>query len=180
MAALRALARGGLAAVTVEALARELGATRGSFYWHYPHRDALVEAALQLWQREATDAVIAEIGAEPDPRERVRRLLGSAITVDPVAGLEPALTAHADHPAVAPVLQRVTRARLDFLTRCYTDLGLPPATARRHAVITYATYLGWLDLRQTAADEVPEVAAQGHPADAALRLLVETLIPPTG
>ncbi|MFD0204826.1 MULTISPECIES: TetR family transcriptional regulator [Saccharothrix] len=34
MAALRALARGGVAAVAVDALAGELDITRGSFYWH--------------------------------------------------------------------------------------------------------------------------------------------------
>lgn len=178
MAALHALARGGLPAVSVEALARELGATRGSFYWHFPNRDALITAALRLWQREGTDAVTTEVGTEPDPRLRLRRLMELAVTVDPVAGLEPALAANADHPAVAPVLRQVTDARIDFLTRCYTDLGLTPAAARRQAVIAYAAYLGWLELRATGGDDLPEVARTGRRARAALDQLVETLLPP--
>ena len=28
-----------------------LGMTKGSFYWHFKNRDALVAAALQLWER---------------------------------------------------------------------------------------------------------------------------------
>ncbi|WP_412543871.1 TetR/AcrR family transcriptional regulator [Longispora sp. K20-0274] len=48
-AALLAFAEGGLAAVAVEPIATRLGATKGSFYWHFPHRDALVVAALALW-----------------------------------------------------------------------------------------------------------------------------------
>jgi AcrR family transcriptional regulator len=178
MAALRALARGGVPAVSVEALARELGATRGSFYWHFAHRDALLEAALGRWEREGTTAVIAEVSSEPDPRERLRRLIVTAVALDPVAGLEPSLTAQADHPALAPVLRRVTRARLDFLTRCYRDLGAAPALARRRAVVAYAAYLGWLDLRQIAGDEVPETASDGRVARVAVQQLLDQLIPP--
>jgi AcrR family transcriptional regulator len=40
-AAGRRLAQGGAAAVAVEALARDLGVTKGSFYWHFRDRAAL-------------------------------------------------------------------------------------------------------------------------------------------
>src|SRR3954453_8612881 len=63
-AALEALARGGLAAVAVEPLAKELGATKGSFYWHFADRSALLEAALDLWERRDTDRVIAAVDDE--------------------------------------------------------------------------------------------------------------------
>ena len=45
-AALRALTVGGLASLSVERLATELGATKGSFYWHFKDRAALIEATL--------------------------------------------------------------------------------------------------------------------------------------
>ena len=61
-AALEALAEGGLAAVAVEPLAARLGATKGSFYWHFANRDALSSAALASGSAH-TDAVIAEIEA---------------------------------------------------------------------------------------------------------------------
>ena len=178
MAALRALARGGVAAVSVEALARELGATRGSFYWHFPHRDALLTAALELWERLATDGFIADAEREPDPRERLQRLIRRAVVVDPVPGLEPAITAHADHPAVAPVLRRVTARRIAYLSRCYGELGATRAMARRRAALAYAAYLGWMDLQRIAAEEVPEVAASGRVASAALAHLVDQLTGP--
>jgi len=59
-AALRAMARGGVSAVSVSALAGELDATRGSFYWHFKDRDALLTAALELWERDNTTALIVE------------------------------------------------------------------------------------------------------------------------
>ncbi|MBP8098362.1 MAG: helix-turn-helix transcriptional regulator, partial [Arenimonas sp.] len=46
-AALDVIAEQGLAAVAVEPLARRLGVTKGSFYWHFPSREALLVAALQ-------------------------------------------------------------------------------------------------------------------------------------
>ncbi len=55
-AALVALARGGLAAVGVEPLAKELGATKGSFYWHFADRNELIVST--LFRRD-----IAELGS---------------------------------------------------------------------------------------------------------------------
>src|SRR5688500_18331891 len=75
-AALEAMAGGGLAAVAVEPLATRLGATKGSFYWHFANRDALIEAAVLRWEREHTEAVIGLINAQPDPLARLRLLVG--------------------------------------------------------------------------------------------------------
>ncbi|MFJ8669846.1 TetR/AcrR family transcriptional regulator [Streptomyces sp. NPDC093600] len=175
IAALRAMARGGVAAVSVNALAGELGATRGSFYWHFKHRDALLTAALETWEQQHTAALIAELGDITDPLQRLTALFTTALGEEDIDGLEPAIVAHADHPAVAPVLRRVTEQRIAYLTDLYTDLGMAPATARRHAVTTYAAYLGWVELRRSAVDVVPEVAATGAAATAALEHLITAL-----
>ena len=52
-AALAAIAAGGLAAVAVEPLAARLGTTKGSFYWHFASRDALLKAALANWEQQS-------------------------------------------------------------------------------------------------------------------------------
>src|SRR3954454_25212776 len=74
-AALDALARGGLSAVAVEPLAKELGATKGSFYWHFADRSALIAAALALWEQRDTDAIIAAVDRADDATARLRNLL---------------------------------------------------------------------------------------------------------
>ena len=48
-AALLAIAEGGTGAVAVEPLAARLGATKGSFYWHFRSRSDLLAAALATW-----------------------------------------------------------------------------------------------------------------------------------
>ena len=136
-AALDALARGGLPAVAVEPLAKELGATKGSFYWHFADRQALVAATLELWERRDTDRVIAAIDETQDVETRLRNLLRLAFasvrdgSVGGAGTVELALQASATHPLVAPTLDRVTKARLAALTRLYTELGLSRARRTR-------------------------------------------------
>ena len=167
-----------MAAVSVNALAGELGATRGSFYWHFKDRDALLTAALEVWERDDTTALIEALGDITDPRQRLTALFTIALGQEDINGLEPAIVAHADHPAVAPVLRRVTERRIAYLTDLYTDLGLAPAPARRQAVAAYAAFLGWLELRRSACDVVPEIAATGSVATAALEHLITELVRP--
>jgi AcrR family transcriptional regulator len=174
-AALRALADGGVAAVRVDALARDLGVTRGSFYWHFTDRDALLKAALELWEERLTAQVIDELGGIDDPSERLERLMRVAFGDEPVPGLQPAIMAHADHPVVRPVLRRVTARRIGYIAAGYEELGLPSSVARRRAVIAYAAYLGWLDLRRGPADLVPEVGS-GEEGAAATDAVVATLL----
>src|SRR5499427_6528851 len=79
-AALGAIADGGLAAVGVEPLAARLGATKGSFYWHFENRDALLETAIRRWEKETTTDVVAEItAAHGTPASQFRRLVADVI-----------------------------------------------------------------------------------------------------
>jgi AcrR family transcriptional regulator len=50
-AALNLIAEQGVGALAVEALARQLGVTKGSFYWHFRTREALLQAALERWEQ---------------------------------------------------------------------------------------------------------------------------------
>ncbi|MGW2400859.1 TetR/AcrR family transcriptional regulator [Kitasatospora sp. NPDC001664] len=179
MAALRALARGGVPAVAVDVLAKELEVSRGSFYWHFKNRDALLVAALEAWERHATTDVVAAIRAlEATPRERARALLTTALGTEEISGLEPALATQAAHPAVAEVIDRVTRARLAYLTELAEGIGLPPQAARHRALACYAAYLGWLELRRTSPAPAPELAPGRPEAEAALDHLVTLLLTP--
>src|SRR3954451_16486670 len=73
-AALDMVAEQGVGAVAVEPLARRLGVTKGSFYWHFPSRDALLQAALERWEAIEQESVFGSLEAVPDPRARLREL----------------------------------------------------------------------------------------------------------
>lgn len=152
-AALAALAEGGVGAVAIEPLAARLGATKGSAYWHFANRDELLRAALQRWEHDETDAVIALVSAEPDPAVGLRTLLGTAMS-HPQANLAILLAGSGD-PLVEPVLTRITNRRIDYLAELFTRLGFGDAAARHRATLAYSAYLGMGQLWRTARGALP-------------------------
>jgi AcrR family transcriptional regulator len=75
-AALDALAEGGVDAVRVDPLAKRLGVTRGSFYWHFKDRAALHQGHAQAMAKRGHLPSRGPIErAAPDAGERLRRTL---------------------------------------------------------------------------------------------------------
>ncbi|MFG2668465.1 TetR/AcrR family transcriptional regulator [Streptomyces sp. NPDC048387] len=155
-AALAALAERGLAGVAVEPLATRLGTTKGSFYWHFANRDALVSAALARWEELATERVITAMeAAEPDAAARLGALLRAATASAVENPLEVRLLAASDHPGVAAALARVSERRIGYLAHLFALLGFPPTEARRRGVLAYTSYVGHAQLAHAAPASVP-------------------------
>ncbi len=175
-AAVEAIVEGGVAAVAVEPLALRLGTTKGSFYHHFENRDALIVAALEEWERSQTEAVIQRLELLPDPGERLRAVMASALA-DRAGGVrDAALLGSATHPLVKPVVERVTARRIGYMTQVYRELGLPKARAHRRAVLLYTSYLGLFDyLRVGIAAGMDEAELRAYG-----RELLTTLVPAEG
>ncbi len=172
-AALAALAEGGTAAVAIEPLATRLGATKGSAYWHFANRAALLSATLTRWEAEYTEAAIDLVEAEADRAVRLRRLLASVLEHPQASAIELALLASADDPLVGTALRRVSERRIRYLTEQFRQLGVAPTQARHWAVLSYSAYLGHAQLARTAAESVPSKprAAQAY-LDIAMQALL--------
>jgi len=156
-AALQALAEGGLAAVAVEPLAARVGATKGSAYWHFPNRDALLLATVERWEREHFAEMRALVATQSDPLERLRLIFGRVLDgCDGDHSVESALLAAADDPIVAPVLKRVTDGRIRYLEELFRALGFSVEASCRRAVLAYSVYLGQAQLCATTPHVVPE------------------------
>lgn len=145
-AALVALAESGLAAVNVESLARRLGVTKGSFYWHFATREALIKAALERWEKSDEEIVVAQLDAIADPRERLRELFRRVSREMPSHVIYAALMQSLDHPLVRPVMARVSQRRLDVLSLAYRQAGLGRNEAGHRARLAYSAYTGFLQL----------------------------------
>jgi AcrR family transcriptional regulator len=172
-AAMAVLAEDGIAAVAVEPLAARLGATKGSFYHHFPNRDALIAAALERWERRDTTDVRERLRLIADPRARVHAVMTAAITERQGGLRDAALLASGAHPLVGPVVRRATAERIRYLTETYEELGLPRDRARRRALLTSAAYVGLMELIRTGGTSVSDADLRAY-AEEALQALVPT------
>lgn len=145
-AALDLIAEQGVSAVAVEPLARRLGVTKGSFYWHFPSRDALLQAALERWEVGEQENIFGSLEKVADPRERLRalfQLVGHEVKPHIIYS---ELLKALDHPAVQPVIDRISQRRLDYLVAMFRQAGLQRTDATHRARLAYAAYVGFLQL----------------------------------
>jgi AcrR family transcriptional regulator len=172
-AALEAIAAGGLDAVAVEPLARALGVTKGSFYWHFDSRDALVHAALDLWERRETTEVISGLEDEPDPQERIFKVFRRANSSYKAGRLYLALAAATGDALIGDVVRRVSARRLSYLNDCYQALGMDARDAQLWSTFAYATFIGNQQVHRDAPESFPE----GVRFSEYFKLMIRTLIP---
>jgi AcrR family transcriptional regulator len=155
-AGLQFIAEHGLGALTVEALARRLGVTKGSFYWHFKGRQDLLSAALHRWESRATGDAMKALDAIPDARKRLELMLRAASEPPRSRSLYAALAEAAEDPTVRAVLDRVASSRIGYLETCYRELGFTVSAARSRALFAYAAYRGLLQLAHEAPGTLPQ------------------------
>ncbi|MGY0620321.1 TetR/AcrR family transcriptional regulator [Lysobacter sp. A378] len=174
-AALDVIAEQGVAAVAVEPLARRLGVTKGSFYWHFPSRDALLVAALERWETMEQETVFGQLEAVADPRERLRALFSMVAHEYKAHIIYSELLKALDHPAVQPVIGRVSERRLEYLTASFRQAGMGRNDAQNRARLAYAAYVGFLQLNL----QLRQTRLQHEDFDAYVEHMMTTLIPDT-
>lgn len=163
LAGFRNLVAGGPSALRVERVAKELSATKGSFYWHFEGPADWRDAMLAYWRQSALEDVVAALAGEPDGRSRLRALIRLASTMgrDPAHGgvlAEPALRAWArEDPIVAQSLREVDAARLDFLAACLAEAGLAQEKAHPGARLIYAAHIGQQALGASADQDIDDL-----------------------
>ena len=165
-AGFEALKEQGARALKAEPLARRVGASKGSFYWHFADVAAYNKALLEQWEAIAIKQIVTALETEYTPAGRLRRM-GQVIAGKPGgAGMEPAIRAWAkEDEAAADAVARVDEARLDYLRDLLAETGIEnPEMAR----IIYAASIGMQDL--AVADRHENSSAMGSLVDLILAL----------
>lgn len=145
-AAFDAMAEGGIDAVRIEPLAKRLGVTRGSFYWHFADRDRLYLAMLRKWRERASYMVYARLEREAEPAaSRLERLLALPYasprsTRAAAIELSVRLWARRDRRA-ARVVKLIDRVRLDYFQKLLLQHGLNEEESRKRAFLFYAALM---------------------------------------
>jgi AcrR family transcriptional regulator len=143
-AGLDALAAGGPEAVRVEPLAQALGVTKGSFYWHFDDRGALLEALLDAWEHTLVDEIIERLEAEGgSARSRLRHLF---VLAGENRGLFRAELAIRDwsrrDDGVAVRLRRVDNRRVAYMRGLFSEFCPDPDEVEARCLVAMALFVG--------------------------------------
>jgi len=72
----------GIDSVKIDPIAKKLGVSRGSFYWHFNKRQDLLDAVLDYWQTISTENIIIELEQKHTlARDRLNELMIIAFSV---------------------------------------------------------------------------------------------------
>lgn len=145
-AAAKMLVDNGIDAVRVDVLAKIMGVTRGSFYWHFKDREDLIQRLLMAWRAEATEQLIERFESRRTPPAKlVEELLNLPLrgrSAQQVASTELAIRAWARRDETARrVVDEVDAQRLSYMAQCFSSMGCSIAEARNKAFTLYAYQL---------------------------------------
>ena len=157
-AARLALLTGGVEAVRVEKLARNLRVTKGSFYWHFKDREELLALLLREWEEELLKDIIPRLRGRRGP-EALRLLLRLMVARVPLGeeGVLPSDAAMFTWASVSPVVaQRVNQAERKRVHLLKTIIGRSP-----HVELLYLVWVGFVARGQRDPDSrnrFPQIA----------------------
>lgn len=144
--AIDVLAKEGMAGLRVEVLAKRCGVTKGSFYWHFKDRRALLDAVLQHWKtgriRDIEKTTAVTPGRELEQLHYAIEVYGASRNRKGMS-IELAVRDWARHDAdAAAVVEAVDLYRLECTRKLFVAAGMSDADAKSRSLLLYACVFG--------------------------------------
>ena len=146
--ALAVLVSRGVDAVQITHLARRLGVTRGSFYWHFENREALLDALLAEWRARNSDVMLSALANAESLQDGILALFNVWVDhkrFDPA--LDQAVRDWARHAGeVRAIVAAEDDARVEAIARFFARHGYLEAEAFIRGRVIYFTQLSYYAL----------------------------------
>lgn len=149
LAAKKALVARGIDAVKVDRLAKEIGVTRGSFYWHFKSRGELLQALLTYWGDTNTTAIRTAVeNNRGNGKAQFDALLNVWIEEkDYSPAFDNAVRDWARHSkTAASLLRKVDEERMGLLNDIFRNFGYDEAESVIRARVLYFHQVGYYAL----------------------------------
>ncbi len=160
-AALQALASGGVDKVRVESLAKNLGVTKGSFYWHFKDREQFLDELLSFWAEQSTQTVITNPNYPTDSKERVRAVAEDIVRRD-LGKMDPHIRSWTQYDKRrGKVVAKIDKMRFEFLRDLFSAAGFSITGASLRAQSLYRYVLGeqFISVRESMGQRVQRMQA---------------------
>ena len=160
-AALQALASGGIDQVRVESLAKKLGVTKGSFYWHFKDREQFLDELLNFWAEQSTQVVIANPNYPTDSKARVRAVAADIVRHD-LGKLDPHIRSWTQYDKRrARVVAKIDKVRFEFLRDLFLVAGFSMSGSDLRAQSLYRYVLGeqFISVRESMSQRLERMQA---------------------
>ena len=135
---LKTLAESGFTALKAEPLAKAMGVSRGSFYWHFADIGAFHAAILKHWREIAAEQIIANLEAASEGRKSAARCCCAGCSAKGWRWRTRSAPGPASIPRRAAAVQAIDRRRLGYveslLRRNRTIRPTSRAPARRSSI----------------------------------------------
>ncbi len=143
---LTALAEHGPAGLTIEALCRRAGKTKGSFYAHFPAIEAYLAALAGHWRETHTHRLMEQADKGKPAQDRLIALDRMALALD--VRIEQGMRRLAQLDAgVAAICAEVDRERIGHLEKLHGESGrFASHEALALARVEYAAFIGFQQL----------------------------------
>jgi len=139
---LKTLAKSGFTALKAEPLAKAMGVSRGSFYWHFADIGAFHAAILAHWHEVAAEQIIANVEASAKDENPLplllRQVFGGRLPIENAVR-----TWASVDPAARAAVQAIDRRRLSYVESLLIQSGLSVEVARARAQILYWAFVGF-------------------------------------
>ena len=140
------LAKEGISGLRIEALAKHCGVTKGSFYWHFKDKQALLDVLLDQWKdgriRDIEKTTTVTPGKEREQLHYAIELYGANRNRKGML-VELAVRDWARRDArAAAVVESVDLYRLECTRQLFVAAGMSDAEAKSRSLLLYACVFG--------------------------------------
>lgn len=144
--AIDVLAKEGISGLRIEALAKHCGVTKGSFYWHFKDKQALLDVLLDQWKdgriRDIEKTTTVTPGKEREQLHYAIELYGANRNRKGML-IELAVRDWARRDArAAAVVESVDLYRLECTRKLFVAAGMSDAEAKSRSLLLYACVFG--------------------------------------
>jgi AcrR family transcriptional regulator len=140
---LKVLAKNGFTALKAEPLAKAMGVSRGSFYWHFADVGTFHAAILDHWREVAAEAIIRNVEATASKGHDALKVLLLRVFGEKLALERAVRTWAAIAPTARAAVLAIDRRRLGYVANLLEEAGLAPDMAAARAQILYWAFLGF-------------------------------------